>query len=83
MSEPTIPYTPETETPEPVLRQAAVQSVVTSVGTAAVALGTIVGADLTAVQDASVIAAGAIVVLVNAVATAYTSWRARAQVTPV
>lgn len=72
-------------TPEPVLRSAAVQSAVTGVTAAAIALAGVFapGTDLTDVQQATLSASAAIVVLVNVVATAFTAWRARMSVKPL
>jgi hypothetical protein len=72
-----------TPTTEPVLREAAVTSVVTQVSLAATALGVVFGVDLEPTQKAAVAASAAVVGLVNAIVTAWRAWRARQQVTPV
>lgn len=81
----TVNYPETGPTPEPVLRSAVVQSTITAIGAAAVSLVGIFspGTDLSAVQEATLGAAAAVVVLVNVVATAYTAWRARMRVRPL
>lgn len=81
-----IPTYPETGArPEPVLRSAAVQSAVTGFTAALIAVAGVFapGTDLTAVQEATLSASAAVVVLVNVLATVYTAWRARQKVRPI